>query len=180
MRAAYRTAAQERDGHYVRDHVNGAMIPRYMKARNPPEGATVSRPGGAAGTVSVEILEEEITVADLPAQFDYLIRVRDRLDALDDALVQPRGAGFANPSRIRSHLRFVMTAASSQRGEDLDARPTAQLIERLVDLEADLEGALTRLRGVYVEEVGELHAELESAGLTPIRIPAVPGRRGVS
>lgn len=290
VRAVYRTAAQERDGHYVRDHVYGAMIPRYMKARNPPEGMTVyfSRPAGAEGTVAVRILErdgdlvrafedvaagpglnrfnwnldypagsaavaaravpgiyavmveapegmhgtefevlmdprleEEITVADLQAQFDYLIRARDRLDALEEALaglrqvrgdaesagsgadaseairgaaerassaltaveevlVQPRGAGFANPSRIRSHLRFVMTAASAQRGEDLDARPTAQLIERLGDLEAELEGALTRLRGVYVEEVGELNAELESAGLTPIRIPAVPGRRAVS
>ena len=290
VRPAYRTAAQERDGHYVRDHVYGAMIPRYMKAMNPPEGATVyfSRPAGAAGTVAVEILEgdgdpvrtfadvtagpglnrfnwnldypsgsaavaaravpgrytvriaapegeasadfevlmdprleEEITVADLQAQFDYLIRARARLDALDEALgglrqvredagnaaggpdaneaireaagrasaaltaveevlVQPRGAGFANPSRIRSHLRFVMTAASSQRGEDLDARPTEQLLERLVDLEVELEGALTRLRGVYSDEVEELNAELESAGLERIRIPAVPGRRAVS
>lgn len=290
VRPAYRTAAQERDGHYVRDHVYGAMIPRYMKAMNPPEGATIwfSRPPGAAGTVAVEILEgdgdpvrtfadvtagpglnrfnwnldypagsagvaaravpgmyavrieapegdagaefevrmdprleEEITVADLQEQFDYLIRARDRLGELEEALdglrqvrgeaedasggpdatdairgaaerassaltaveevlVQPRGAGFANPSRIRSHLRFVMTAASSQRGEDLDARPTEQLLERLVDLETELEGALTQLRGVYAEEVGELNAELESAGLTPIRIPVVPGRRAVS
>lgn len=290
VRPAYRTAAQERDGHYVRDHVYGAMIPRYMKAMNPPEGATIHfrRPVDAEGTVAVSIverdgdpvrtfadvaagpglnrfnwnldypagsaavaaravpggytvvieapegaasadfevlmdprLEEEITVADLQAQFDYLIRARDRLDALDEALtglrgvreeartassgadateaireaaasasaaltaveevlVQPRGAGFANPSRIRSHLRFVMTAASSQRGEDLDARPTEQLLERLVDLEVALEGALTRLRAVYTDEVGELNAELESAGLAPIRIPAVPGRRPVS
>ena len=293
VRAAYRTAAQERDGHYVRDHVYGAMIPRYMKAMNPPEGATFyfSRPADATGTVTVRImerdgdpvrtftdvaagpglnrfnwnldyppprsgrvsaravpgiyavliedadgipsvgtefevlmdprLEEEITVADLQAQFDYLIRARDRLDELDEALeglrqvrsdasvaadrddatdaireaaeraasaltgveevlVQPRGAGFANPSRIRSHLQFVMTAASSQRGEDLDARPTEQLLERLVDLEVALEGALTRLRGVYTDEVEELNAELESAGLERIRIPAVPGRRAVS
>ena len=293
VRATYRTAAQEREGHYVRDHVYGAMIPRYMKARNPPEGATFyfSRPPDATGTVTVRImerdgdpvrtftdvaagpglnrfnwnldyppprsgrvsaravpgiyavmieeadgipfvgtefevrmdprLEEEITVADLQAQFDYLIRARDRLDALGEALeglrqvrsdaggaadrseandairdaaeransaltgveevlVQPRGAGFANPSRIRSHLQFVMTAASSQRGEDLDARPTEQLLERLVDLETELEGALTRLRGVYSDEVAELNAELESAGLEPIRIPAVPGRRAVS
>ncbi len=292
VRPAYRTAAQERDGHYVRDHVYGAMIPRYMKAMNPPEGATIyfSRPQGATGTVTVRImeqdgdpvrtfedvaagpglnrfnwnldypagsaaiaaravpgiyavmieeaegvpfvgaefevrmdprLEEEITVADLQEQFDYLIRARDRLGelegaleglrqvrgeaegasggpdatdairgaaerassaltAVEEVLVQPRGAGFANPSRIRSHLRFVMTAASSQRGEDLDARPTQQLLERLVDLETELEGALTRLRRVYAEEVGDLNAELESAGLTPIRIPPVPGRRAVS
>ena len=292
VRPAYRTAAQERDGHYVRDHVYGAMIPRYMKAMNPREGATIyfSRPVGAEGAVTVRILEvdgdtvrtfenvaaspglnrfnwnldypsgsasvaaravpgryavlveesdgipfagtefevrmdprleEEITVADLQAQFDYLIGARDRLEALDEALgglrqvredaqgaaggpganeaireaadrassaltaveevlVQPRGAGFANPSRIRSHLRFVMTAASSQRGEDLDARPTEQLLERLVDLETELEGALARLRGVYADEVGELNAELESAGLEPIRIPVVPGRRAVS
>lgn len=290
VRPAYRTAAQERDGHYVRDHVYGAMIPRYMKAMNPPEGATVyfNRPDSAFGTIEIHImegdgdpvrtfadvtagaglnrfnwnldypsgsaavaaravpgrytvrieapegeasadfdvlmdprLEEEITVADLQAQFDYLIRARDRLDALEEALaglrqvrgdaesargapdaneairgaagrassaltaveevlVQPRGAGFANPSRIRSHLRFVMTAASSQRGEDLDARPTEQLIERLVDLEVELEGALTRLRGVYADEVEELNAELESAGLERIRIPVVPGRRAVS
>ena len=290
VRPAHRTAAQERDGHYVRDHVYGAMIPRYMKAMNPPEGATVhfSRPAGAAGTVAVEIieadgdpvrtfegvtagpglnrfnwnldypagsaavaaravpgrytvrieapegdasadfevlmdprLEEEITIVDLQAQFDYLIRARARLDALEEALtglrqvrgdaaaaasapgtneaiqeaagrasaaltaveevlVQPRGAGFANPSRIRSHLRFVMTAASSQRGEDLDARPTEQLIERLVDLEVELEGALTRLRAVYTDEVEDLNGELESAGLEPISIPAVPGRRAVS
>lgn len=291
VRPAYRTAARERDGHYVRDHVYGAMIPRYMKAMNPPEGVTVyfNRPDNAIETVEVYIreangdpvrtfadvtagpglnrfnwnldypaprsgrvsaravpgiyavlieaaegrveiefevrmdprLEEEITVADLQAQFDYLIRARDRLNALDEALeglrqvrtdaggaanradandvirdaaeransaltgveevlVQPRGAGFANPSRIRSHLQFVMTAASAQRGEDLDARPTEQLLERLVDLETELEGALARLRGVYAEEVGELNAELESAGLEPIRIPAVPGRRAVS
>ena len=107
-------------------------------------------------------------------------RASSALTEVEEVLVQPRGAGFANPSRIRSHLRFVMTAASSQRGEDLDARPTEQLIERLVDLEAELEGALTRLRGVYSDEVEELNAELESAGLERIRIPAVPGRRAVS
>ena len=290
VRAAYRTAAQEREGHYVRDHVYGAMIPRYMKARNPSEGASVhfSRPADASGTVTVRILEsdgdlvrsfdnvdagpglnrftwnldypsgsagtaaravpgryavlieapegqvgldfdvlmdprleEEITVADLQAQFDYLIRARDRLDALEEALgglrqvrsdagdaagaqgsndaireaaeransaltgveevlVQPDGAGFANPSRIRSHLRFVMTAASSQRGEDLDARPTEQLVERLGDLEAELEQAFTRLRGVYSDEVADLNARLEAAGLDPIEIPLVPGRRAVS
>ena len=166
-------------------------------------------------------LEEEITVADLQAQFGYLIRARDRLEALEEALgglrqvrsdaegaadaqgsndaireaarransaltgveeilVQPGGAGFANPSRIRSHLRFVMTAASSQRGEDLDARPTDQLIERLGDLEADLEQAFTRLRGVYSDEVADLNERLEAAGLDPIAIPQVPGRRAVS
>ena len=166
-------------------------------------------------------LEEEITVADLQAQFDYLIRARDRLDEIDAAveglrrvrsdasgaadraganeavrvaaeravsaltgveevLVQPRGAGFANPSRIHGHLQFVMTAASSQRGEDLDARPTGQLLERLVDLETELEEALSRLRGVYAGEVAELNAELESAGLEPIQVPAAPGRRAVS
>ena len=290
VRTAYRTAAQEREGHYVRDHVYGAMIPRYMKAMNPPEGATIyfSRPVDASGAVTVRILEydgdpvrsfedvdavsglnrfnwnldypsgsagtaaravpgryavlieapegqvsldfevrmdprleEEITVADLQAQFDYLIRARDRLEALEEALgglrqvrsdaegaadaegsneaireaaeransaltgveevlVQPRGAGFANPSRIRSHLRFVMTAASSQRGEDLDARPTDQLLERLGDLEADLEQAFTRLRGVYSDEVADLNARLEAAGLDPIEVPQVPGRRAVS
>ena len=54
-------------------------------------------------------LEEEITVADLQAQFDYLIRARDRLDALDEALARacgrcaatPVSAGRAQPMRTK-------------------------------------------------------------------------------
>ncbi len=290
-RPAYRTAAQERDGHYVRDHVYGAMIPRYMKASNPPEGAVFyfSRPVGASGSVVVRIheddgdsvrtfpeieaspgltrfnwnldypgpraggpaaravpgryratveapegvasaefevrmdprLQEEIATADLVAQFDFLIRARDRLNELEDALsglrrvrgeavaaaasgdgnaavreaagraiaeltavdevlVQPKGAGFAAPSRLRSHIRFVMTAASSQRGEDLDVRPTDALFERLDDLEAGLEEALDRLMAVYAGEVADLNDRLDAVGMDPIEVPTVPRRRAVS
>ncbi|MGI9628701.1 MAG: glycosyl hydrolase, partial [Longimicrobiales bacterium] len=291
VRPVYRTAAQERDGHYVRDHVYGAMIPRYMKADNPPEGATFyftngsdrtgsveihiqhqsgdsvrtftdveaapglnrfswnldyprSRTGGAAaravpGTYRVTVesddasasqefqvlmdprLAEEVTVADLQVQFDFLMTARERLNELSDALeglrnvraeadgvteagssndqikeaaeraslaltavegvlIQPAGAGFANPSRIRSHLQFVMTAASAQRGEDLDSRPTDQLQERLGDLQNELSAALNQLRTVYAGEVAELNEQLVAAGMDAIEIPVVPGRRPVS
>ncbi len=291
VRPAYRTAALEAEGHYRRDHVYGAMLPRGMKGRNPPAGATVyfAVPPGAAGSAAVRVfeedgdsvrtlrrvrakeglnrlswnleyppsrtggvsaravpgryrvrvelggqmaeadfevrmdprLEEEITVADLRAQFEYLMRARDRLNDLNDAvvglrgvrsagddatadpratasvrdaaraaagaltaveetLVQTRGAGFANPSRIRSHLQFVMTAASSQRGEHLDAPPTEQLVERLSDLETELDAALVSLEAAYADEVAELNRRLRDAGMEPIEIPPVPGRRTVS
>lgn len=291
VRPAYRTAARQTDGHYQRDHVFGAMLPRGMKGTNPPEGAIVyfALPEGTSGRARVEILEEdgdsvrtfpnvpveaglnrftwnlaypaprgggasaravpgmysvrvevggqhadeefevrmdprlaeEITVADLRAQFDHLIRARDRLNDLSEALtglrqvrgageesaadpradssvreaaavanaaltaveetmVQTQGAGFANPSRIRSHLQFVMTASSSQRGEHLDAPPTEQLVERLGDLEGELDGALRRLEAAYGDEVAELNRRLREAGMDAIEIPAVPGRRPVS
>ena len=71
-------------------------------------------------------------------------------------MVQTQGAGFANPSRIRSHLQFVMTASSRLRGEHLDAPPTEQLVEKLGDLEGELDSALRRLEAAYEDEVAEL------------------------
>jgi len=165
-------------------------------------------------------LEEEITTADLQAQFDLLMGARERLNELGDALeglrevrsqadahndgaaagdireaagvvshaltaveqtlVQTEGAGFANPSRIRAHIQFVMTAATSQRGEYLDARPTEQIFERLGDLEQDLDVTLLELERVYMEELNGLNERLREAGLEPIEAPDVPRRRVVS
>ena len=73
-----------------------------------------------------------------------------------------------------------MTAASSQRGEHLDAPPTEQLVERLGDLEGELDAALVRLEAAYGDEVAELNRRLREAGIDAIEIPAVPGRRPVS
>ncbi len=202
-----------------------------------------SRVGGAAaravpGTYAVEVtvgeftqranfevrmdprLLEEITIADLQAQFDFLMGARERLndlglalddlrevraeadthtsaqaaaalrsaatsvkqalDAVEGTLIQTEGAGFANPSRLRAHIQFVMTAATAQRGEYLDSRPTEQIFERFGDLEVELDATLIELERVYSDELGELNERLREAGLDPIEAPTVRRRRPVS
>lgn len=106
--------------------------------------------------------------------------VGEALDAVEGTLIQTEGAGFANPSRIRSHIQFVMTAATTQRGEHIDARPTEQIYERMGDLEVELDLALTELERVYSEELSELNDRLRDAGLDPIAAPVVQRRRPVS
>ena len=207
------------DLHYPRSSQGGAApraVPGAYELRVTVGGHTRSAP---FEVLMDPRLEEEITVADLQDQFDFLIGARERLNELGDALeglqgvrgeaapyaesdsddlrdaagrvlaaldgvestlVQTEGAGFANPSRLRSHIQFVMTATTTQRGEYTDARPTEQIYERMGDLEQGLEAALVALESVYDEELAELNDRLREAGLDGIVAPPVRRRRPVS
>lgn len=269
-RPTYRTSARGNVGHWDRDRIFGATLPRSWKGQNPPEGAIVyyslagrpdsvvveileddgslvrrfsgssvptdvglnrfvwdlryprPRGGGMSGpraapgeysvsvtandwadTTTFEVLRDprltEVTDADLREQFDFLMQVRASFERLNDAtsrirnlrgevdsamsalgeragsdiellveqvrlelqeiegtLIQTRPGGWANQPKIRGHLSWVATAASSQRGIQYDSRPTDQLWERYRDLDAELDQAIMRLERLVEEQVHRL------------------------
>ena len=89
-------------------------------------------------------------------------RVRTGLRNIEETLIQTRPGGWANEPKIRGHLSWVATAASSQRGIQYDARPTDQLWERYRDLAAELEIAIVTLDRLVEEEVGHFWRILRS------------------
>ena len=259
-RPTYRTSARGPVGHWDRDRIFGATLPRSWKGQNPPEGVMVYYTlAAAAASASVEILESDgslirrfegpsvearagmnrfvwdlrypgpqgggmqgpravpgtyqvrvtagdwtgsrsfsvrkdprltdVTVADLQEQFDFLMNVRasfgrlndavaqieairaavdssvtalgpsagseietlsrevrEELRNIEEALVQLRPGNWANEPKLRGHLGWVATAASSQRGIDFDARPTDQLGQRHGDLVVMLDTQIARLQ----------------------------------
>ena len=275
-RPTYRTSARGSVGHWDRDRILGATLPRSWKGQNPPEGAIVYYSlASDPDTVSIEILEEdgslmrrfrgaavqhevglnrfvwnlqypgpqgggmsgpraapgtyrvrvtaddwtdtrefsvlrdprltEITDAHLVEQFNFLMDVsesfarlneataqvsalrseidsamnalagragRGIVDAADRAkaglndvealLIQTTPGGWANRPKIRGHLRWVATAASSQRGIQYDARPTDQLWERYRDLESELELALGMLELLVETEMRQFREMLRT------------------
>jgi len=273
-RPTFRTSARGTVGHWDRDRIYGATLPRSWKGKNPPEGVIVyyslgsepdsvsveifdsngspvrqfrgtsvsreiglnrfvwnlqypgPRGGGMSGpraapgvyrvrlavddwvdTKEFEILKDprltDVTDEHLREQFEFLMEVRssfERLNAaksqidelraevdsamtalgsraghdveeavgrvhaglqgIEEALVQTRPGGWANEPKIRGHLSWVATAASSQRGIQYDARPTDQLWERYRDLDAELEVALAALEILVHEEMEMLRQML--------------------
>jgi photosystem II stability/assembly factor-like uncharacterized protein len=269
-RPTYRTSARGTVGHWDRDRILGATLPRSWKGQNPPEGVIVyyllqSQPdsvtvevlerdgslvqrysggsvssggglnrfvwnlryrgpqgGGMQGpraapgtyrvrvtaddwtdTASFEVLKDprltDVTVAHLREQFSFLMevsasfehlseatsqirdlraevdsalatvggraggevgqlaeQVRAGLSEIEEMLIQSRPGGWANEPKIRGHLAWVATAASSQRGIQYDARPTDQLWERFRDLAAELEAAIAGLERLINEDVSRL------------------------
>ena len=86
-------------------------------------------------------------------------RVRVGLLEVEEALIQTRPGGWANEPKIRGHLSWVATAASSQRGILYDARPTDQLWERYFDLDTELGlkiGLLERLVEIEMRQLREM------------------------
>ena len=273
-RPTYRTSARGVVGHWDRDRILGATLPRSWKGQNPPDGVIVyyslaSRPnsavleileedgslvqrfegprvrrevglnrfvwnlqypgpqgGGMSGpraapgtytvrltaddwtaSESVEVLKDprlfDVTVAHLQEQFEFLMdvsaafeslneatslirslraevdsvmgplgdragreieqaadRVRVGLLEVEEALIQTRPGGWANEPRIRGHLSWVATAASSQRGISFDARPTDQLWERYRDLDTELAAKIELLERLVEIEMRQLREML--------------------
>ena len=87
-------------------------------------------------------------------------RIRAGLQRIEETLRQTRLGGWANEPKIRGHLSWVATAASSQRGIQYDARPTDQLWERYRDLDAELEVAIAALETLVQEEMSRLREML--------------------
>jgi division protein CdvB (Snf7/Vps24/ESCRT-III family) len=90
--------------------------------------------------VSARFVEEEVKTG---AQ-----KIDDELTSIENELTQTKPGGWSQKPKIRRHLSWVASAASSQRGEYTDARPTDQLQERFQDLRKDLDGELSRLQKV--------------------------------
>ncbi len=279
-RETYRTGAQDGEGHYRRDHVYGAMLPKSWKAQNPPEGVIIyyylaeepddirleifgagggkvqsfeagdvshekgmnrfvwdlrhpgpkmarvmAGPRAVPGSYQVRLTTSDwtaernfeikkdprliaITQQDLVEQLELLIQIRDAFNEMDRALetvrsvreqldevrvrfveedvetgaqkiddelmsienelIQTKPGGWSQKPKIRSHLSWVASAASSQRGEYTDARPTDQLQERYQDLRKDLDGELSRLQEVLDQDLVVFNGMLREKQATAI------------
>ncbi len=95
--------------------------------------------------VSTRFVEEDVETG---AQ-----KIDDELRSIENELIQTKPGGWSQKPKIRSHLSWVASAASSQRGEYTDARPTDQLQERYQDLMKDLDGELSRLQKVLDQDL---------------------------
>jgi photosystem II stability/assembly factor-like uncharacterized protein len=281
-RETYRTGAQSGEGHYRRDHVYGAMLPKSWKAQNPPEGVIIyyylakepetirldildpdggsvrsydtkdvphktgmnrfawdlrhhgpemprvmAGPRAVPGTYQVRLTTSdwtsersfelkkdprliEISQEDLVRQRDFLIQIResfnamhqalqtirslreqtgeiaarlddvdvkaaataieDKLTSIENELIQTKPGGWSQKPKIRSHLSWVASAASSQRGEYTDARPTDPLEERFRDLKEELDDELERLQGVLDQDLVEFNGMLRDKQVSAIII----------
>ena len=99
---------------------------------------------------------------------ESITAIKEELAAIDAELVQTGGGGWANEAKIQRNLAWLATAASSQRGERTDARPTDQLVERLADVEAVLEEQLEAFEMLVDHELDDLNLTLSS-----MQIPSV-------
>jgi len=98
----------------------------------------------------------------------------ERLQEARDGLVQDLGL-FDQPGRVRRQLNWLITAAQSQRGEHVDAPPTAGMVERFQDVDAELTTKLGALQAILRDELSSLNQLLEANGVGPIVAPRVPG-----
>jgi hypothetical protein len=96
--------------------------------------------------------------------------IEDKLTSIENELIQTKPGGWSQKPKIRSHLAWVASAASSQRGEYTDARPTDQLEERFRDLKVQLDGELERLRGVLDEDLAAFNGMLRDKNVSAIFI----------
>ncbi len=154
----------------------------------------------------------DITLADLQAQFDFLVRAGTRMEELEgaletirsvrtsvdrtmegltetrsderwfegaeersqtvrtglqqvaDLLVQTEGGGWDREAKLRRQLSFILGESQTQRGEHTDARPTDGWVERLGDVEAELNAAILELERVLEEDLAELNRFLDANG----------------
>ncbi len=94
-----------------------------------------------------------------------------KLSDVENELIQTKGGGWSHQPKIRAHLSWVATAASSQRGEYTDARPTDQLQERFRDLKGELDGQLAKLQQVVADDVARFNSLLSNEGVQPLQLP---------
>jgi photosystem II stability/assembly factor-like uncharacterized protein len=101
-------------------------------------------------------------------------QLSERLQAARDGLVQELGL-FDQPGRVRRQLNWLITAAQTQRGEHIDARPTEGLQERFRDVDQELTLELEVVQAILRDELDALNRLLESNGVGPVVAPRVPG-----
>ena len=87
-------------------------------------------------------------------------KIGDMLTTIENELIQTKPGGWSQKPKIKSHLSWAASAASSQRGEYTDARPTDQLQERFRDLRTDLDEELSRLQEVLDQDVASFNGML--------------------
>jgi hypothetical protein len=90
--------------------------------------------------------------------------VTARLGRVADALVQTEGGGWDREAKLRRQIAFILNESQTQRGEYTDARPTDQWVERLGDVEAELQILITEMQRVIDEDLAELNRILEENG----------------
>jgi hypothetical protein len=96
--------------------------------------------------------------------------ISEELDAIEDGLVQTGGSGWANQPRVQRNLSWLHGAASTQRGERTDARPTDQLIERLNDVEAMLDEQVAAFEMLVDHDLDDLNLTIMDLGVPAILI----------
>lgn len=129
----------------------------------------------AIGAAHEQLDTIEPRLSDAGGREEILESVRDikqQLTAIDNELVQSAGGGWANEAKLQRNLSWVATAASSQRGERTDARPTDQLVERLSDLEAMLEQQQQAFAMLVADELADLNGALLEMDLAAVVIEA--------
>ncbi|MDH3224967.1 MAG: hypothetical protein OEO23_14695, partial [Gemmatimonadota bacterium] len=90
--------------------------------------------------------------------------VRRSLESVATTLVQTEGGGWDREAKLRRQLSFILNESQTQRGEYTDAPPTDGWLERLGDVEVELNDVLTELERVLREDLGELNRYLEANG----------------
>jgi len=100
----------------------------------------------------------------LPRAVELADSVTSRLVRVANALVQTEGGGWDREAKLRRQLSFILNESQTQRGEYTDARPTDQWIERLGDVEAELQVLVDEMERVLEEDLAELNAYLEENG----------------
>jgi hypothetical protein len=94
--------------------------------------------------------------------------IGEELDLIESGLVQTEGSGWAAQPRVQRNLGWLYAAASSQRGERTDARPTNQLVQRLADVEALLEDQVQAFEMLVDHDLDDLNLTLIDLGVPAI------------
>ncbi len=174
--------------------------------------------GSWSATETFEVLKDPrvpATVADLRAQFDLQIQIRDRIDqaqdavrairsvtrqlhdlaskvsdqdqggeikaaaeeiakklaAVEDKLIQRKGAGLAHQPMLTSQLAWLNNIVASA-----DAKPTDQSYSRFRDLESELTSQLDVVRNVLETDLAHFNRMVRDRGVPPIVVPAAARR----
>ncbi len=125
---------------------------------------------GAAREQMAAVRERIGEVENREAILESIERMGQDLDLIEGELVQTSGGGWANEAKIRRNLFWLASAASSQRGEQTDARPTDQLLERLADVESALQEQLESWEMIVDHELDDLNLMLMAAGVPAVSI----------
>ncbi len=177
-RPTYRTTARGRVGHWDRDRIFGATLPRSWKGQNPPEGLIVYyRLAADAPFVRIEIMESDGTVirqlSDSAApdesgmhRFNWDLRYAG-----------PTGGGMQGPKAVPGDYRVRVTAGewSSERNfevlkdprlTDISVTDLQQQFDFLVGLRTAFD-SLNEARSTIADLRRELDSTMAALGTRP-------------